>query len=66
MNSFDFYRFKTPSEALDIGIEEYLESGHLCFLEWSTKINVHLPIKYNQYELDIIDENTRRIRSILK
>jgi tRNA threonylcarbamoyladenosine biosynthesis protein TsaE len=38
---FDFYRLKNEGEALDIGVEEYLESGYYCFLEWPEKI-VHL------------------------
>jgi tRNA threonylcarbamoyladenosine biosynthesis protein TsaE len=31
---FDLYRLKETSELLDIGIEEYLDSGHYCFIEW--------------------------------
>src|SRR4051812_22448751 len=31
---FDFYRLKNETEAMDIGVEEYLDSGHYCFLEW--------------------------------
>jgi tRNA threonylcarbamoyladenosine biosynthesis protein TsaE len=40
---FDFYRLKNESEALDIGVEEYLESGNYCFLEWPEKITHLLP-----------------------
>src|SRR6218665_2028081 len=35
---FDFYRLKKEAEAMDIGVEEYLDSGNYCFLEWSEKI----------------------------
>ena len=35
INHFDFYRLNHPDEALDIGLEEYLESGNLCLLEWA-------------------------------
>lgn len=31
---FDLYRLKRPEEALDIGFEEYVYSGHYCFIEW--------------------------------
>lgn len=31
---FDLYRIKNLEEALNIGIEEYLESGNICFIEW--------------------------------
>lgn len=39
----DFYRIGKPEEAYDIGYEEYLFSGHYCFLEWPEKITELLP-----------------------
>ena len=30
---FDCYRLKTPTEALDFGIEEYLSSNSYCFIQ---------------------------------
>jgi tRNA threonylcarbamoyladenosine biosynthesis protein TsaE len=35
---FDMYRLKSEMEALDFGIEDYLYSGHWCFIEWAEKI----------------------------
>lgn len=29
---FDFYRITKPSEALDVGLYDYLDSGSLCFM----------------------------------
>ena len=40
---FDFYRIKDEREALEIGVEEYFNSGHYCFLEWPEKIINLLP-----------------------
>ena len=31
---FDLYRLKHLGELLDIGFEEYIDSGHYCFIEW--------------------------------
>lgn len=31
---FDLYRLKNIEEAYDIGIDEYLDSGNLCIIEW--------------------------------
>ena len=31
---FDLYRLKNTREAYEIGIEEYLDSGNYCFIEW--------------------------------
>jgi tRNA threonylcarbamoyladenosine biosynthesis protein TsaE len=33
---FDLYRLKNGEELLDIGFEEYLDSGEYCFIEWLT------------------------------
>ncbi|MDQ6902555.1 MAG: tRNA (adenosine(37)-N6)-threonylcarbamoyltransferase complex ATPase subunit type 1 TsaE [Bacteroidota bacterium] len=30
----DLYRIKNIEEAMDAGVEECLQSGHLCFVEW--------------------------------
>ena len=40
---FDFYRIEHPSEALDIGFYEYVDSGCLCLLEWPGNIAALLP-----------------------
>ena len=61
---FDFYRLQNSNEALDIGIEEYLESGNVCFLEWAEKIENHLPLNYDHYILKVLNNNTRRIFSL--
>ena len=61
---FDFYRLQNSNEALDIGIEEYLESGNVCFLEWAEKIENHLPLSYDHYILKVLNDNTRRIFSL--
>jgi len=35
---FDFFRFESESEALDIGVNEYFASDNYCFIEWPEKI----------------------------
>jgi len=48
---FDFYRIKRLEEAYDMGFEDYLYSGNLCFIEWpeliedlllDTAVRVHI------------------------
>ncbi len=58
---FDCYRLKTPTEALDMGIEEYLYSGNYCFIEWPEKIEGLWPEKYVKLTLSSIDPKTREI-----
>lgn len=43
MYHFDFYRINRPSEALDIGLYDYLDSGRLCIIEWPENIEKLLP-----------------------
>lgn len=40
---FDFYRIDNPQEAMDLGVEDYLYSGHFVFIEWPDKISELLP-----------------------
>ena len=40
---FDFYRINNIREAYNIGVEDYFESGALCFIEWPEKIEELLP-----------------------
>ncbi len=39
----DLYRLKNLEEAEEIGVEEYLHSGHYCFIEWPELILPILP-----------------------
>lgn len=40
---FDLYRLETLDEALDMGIEDYLDCGALCLIEWPDIIDPILP-----------------------
>ena len=57
---FDFYRIKDETEALDIGIEEYFDSGNLCFVEWPENIEGLWPLQYLLLELNL-EENGDRV-----
>ncbi len=58
---FDFYRINSIEEAFDFGVEEYLYSDKLCFLEWSEKIQELLPTKYLIVNIEIISESERNL-----
>ncbi|MBP5318722.1 MAG: tRNA (adenosine(37)-N6)-threonylcarbamoyltransferase complex ATPase subunit type 1 TsaE [Paludibacteraceae bacterium] len=40
---FDFYRIKQLAEVIDLGYENYIESGCLCLMEWPELIEPLLP-----------------------
>lgn len=40
---FDLYRLENLEEAFEIGVEDYLDSGALCLIEWPDRIADILP-----------------------
>ena len=40
---FDLYRLESVDDALEIGVEDYFDSGALCLLEWPERIEPLLP-----------------------
>ena len=49
---FDFYRLKNEMEALDIGCEEYFDSGCYCFIEWGSRIPSLIPPRYLRVSIE--------------
>jgi tRNA threonylcarbamoyladenosine biosynthesis protein TsaE len=43
MYHFDFYRINKLSEAVEIGLDDYLYSGCLCIMEWPENVEELLP-----------------------
>jgi tRNA threonylcarbamoyladenosine biosynthesis protein TsaE len=56
---FDFYRIKDETEALDMGVEEYFDSGDFCFVEWPGKVENLWPLKYLLLNLQADESGTR-------
>lgn len=40
---FDLYRLENLDEAIDMGIEDYLDCGALCLIEWPDVVDPMLP-----------------------
>ena len=59
---FDCYRINKIQEALDLGAEEYLYSGNLCFIEWSENIAPILPDSIVNVD---IEEKENGIRNVI-
>jgi tRNA threonylcarbamoyladenosine biosynthesis protein TsaE len=59
---FDFYRIKDQTEAMDIGVEEYFESGNFCFIEWPAKIPGLLPERYLKISINLDSHNGRTLQ----
>lgn len=57
----DLYRINSTEELLDAGIEEYLASGHYCFVEWPQRAEALTTEKPVKVELEM-NENNRYLR----
>ena len=55
---FDCYRLRNEAEALDIGVEEYFDSGNYCLIEWPERITSLWPSAY--YQICLLAEPTGR------
>lgn len=58
---FDFYRLNDESEAMDMGLDDYLSSNGWKFMEWPEKIPNLLPTDIQNITIEIIDETTRKL-----
>ena len=56
---FDCFRLKSVEEALEIGIQEYLESGRLCMIEWPEIIEPLLPEKRMEVRIEHMTNGKR-------
>lgn len=58
---FDLYRIENLEQAFDIGIEDYLDSGALCFIEWPDRIADILPDDTVRVKIDVLPDGGRRL-----
>jgi tRNA threonylcarbamoyladenosine biosynthesis protein TsaE len=58
---FDFYRVNKEEEALDMGVDEYLYSGHWCFIEWAEKIENLIPETHSVIHIVALADGTRKL-----
>ncbi len=58
---FDVYRLKSETEALDMGIDEYLYSGNWCFIEWSEKIPNLIPNDHSIINIELLQNGNRKL-----
>ncbi len=58
---FDFYRIKKVEEAYDIGFDDYIDSGALCFIEWPEMIEELLPDDATRVDIMVADDGSRTV-----
>lgn len=58
---FDLYRLESVDEALEIGVEDYFDSGALCLLEWPERIEPLLPDDTVKVTVTVNPDDTRTL-----
>lgn len=58
---FDFYRLNHETEALDLGLEDYLNQGAWMFIEWPENLGSFLPDDAMGIHIEILDSETRAL-----
>ena len=59
---FDLYRLQDIEQAVEIGIEDYFDSGALCLIEWPDLVDPLLPVATTDVFISVLSDNTREIR----
>ena len=59
---FDFYRIEDEMEALDMGIEDYLDSEAWKFIEWPQKIEKFLDKDVQKVEIEVVNSRSRTLK----
>ena len=58
---FDLMRLESLDEAMDMGIEDYFDSGALCLIEWPDIIDPILPTDTVDVTITELPDATRRL-----
>lgn len=58
---FDLYRLEELDEAMDMGIEDYLDCGALCLIEWPDVIDPILPTDVVEVTLSVNPDGSRSL-----
>lgn len=58
---FDLYRLESVDEALEIGVEDYFDSGALCLIEWPERIEPLLPDDTVKVAVTVNPDNSRTL-----
>ena len=58
---FDFYRIKKLDEVYDMGYEDYIYSGALCFIEWPELIEELLPTDAVKVNITVGEDGCRKV-----
>ncbi len=59
---FDFYRIEDEAEALDMGIEDYLNTNSWKLIEWPQKIESILDQDMQKIKISVLENGHRKLK----
>jgi tRNA threonylcarbamoyladenosine biosynthesis protein TsaE len=57
---FDAYRIRDDDEFLELGPDEYFESGGIVFVEWAERVRGCLPREYLRIDIEVTGHHSRK------
>ena len=61
INHIDVYRLKDTNEAIQAGVEDAINSGDFCFIEWPEKIANILPLHFISIFIEPANHTKRKV-----
>ncbi|MEO6454440.1 MAG: tRNA (adenosine(37)-N6)-threonylcarbamoyltransferase complex ATPase subunit type 1 TsaE [Ginsengibacter sp.] len=61
INHIDVYRLKDADEAVQAGVEDAIDSGDFCFIEWAEKITNILPFHFISVFIELVNHAERNL-----
>ncbi len=58
---FDCYRIPNQEAFAELGLMDYIEQNAVCLIEWPGRIRSLLPDSLTLFQLEIVDDTTRKI-----
>jgi tRNA threonylcarbamoyladenosine biosynthesis protein TsaE len=58
----DLYRLNKRSDLEQIGFAEYLDSGHVCLIEWPELGSDYYVMPYIRVDIDVVNNKIRNLR----
>jgi tRNA threonylcarbamoyladenosine biosynthesis protein TsaE len=59
---FDTYRLNDAGDFAALGVDEYFNSGGVCFVEWADRVLDDLPDDYLRVEITVTGASTREFK----
>ena len=61
INHIDVYRLRDVEEAIQAGVEDAINSGDFCFIEWPEKILNILPLHFITIIIETVNHTKRKL-----